>query len=129
MSTGSDEMSVFQMLSDGNIGHPGAPGTGVPARAGGASSATVTELSAATERARTPKAAAGVRRPERHEDLPPMGPFIGTPVAGIETTSNPSRPRARRVAAPVMKFPARPADNRGGDGEEDRRAVVTHLVN
>ena len=32
-STGSEEMSVFQMLSDGNIGHPGAPGSGVPAAA------------------------------------------------------------------------------------------------
>ena len=33
-STGSDEMSVFQMLSDGNTGQFAAPGTGVPARAG-----------------------------------------------------------------------------------------------
>ena len=29
--TGRLEMSVFQTLSPGNMGHPGAPGTGVPA--------------------------------------------------------------------------------------------------
>ena len=29
-STGSDEMSVFQMLSDGNIGHPARPGPASP---------------------------------------------------------------------------------------------------
>ena len=40
-STGRAEMSVFQMLSAGNMGQFAAPGTGVPASAGVWSSATV----------------------------------------------------------------------------------------
>ena len=74
MSTGSDEMSVFQMLSDGNIGHPAAPGTGVPARAGPASNATVIEKTPATDRTRTPEEASRCRPPARHDVRPRMLP-------------------------------------------------------
>src|SRR5580658_592807 len=71
-STGRDAMSVFQMLSAGNIGHPAAPGTGVPARAGPAPNATVAQKIPATDRTRTPEEASRVPRPARHHVRPLM---------------------------------------------------------
>ena len=71
-STGSDEMSVFQMLSEGNIGQPGAPGTGVPARAGPASTPTVKEETTPTARATRAEEASAARRPVRRDRLPSM---------------------------------------------------------
>jgi hypothetical protein len=44
-STGSWEMFVFHTLSAGNIGQLGAPGSGVPAAAGGVATNAVAALS------------------------------------------------------------------------------------
>src|SRR5579864_4299507 len=46
--TGSDEISVFHTLSLGNIGQAPAPGSGVPASAGGAAVETATRTGTAT---------------------------------------------------------------------------------
>ena len=79
MSTGSDEMSVFQMLSAGNIGHPAAPGTGVPALAGPASTAPVVENTVVAARRRTPHDAQRVRGTTWRDDIPRM---LGSSASG-----------------------------------------------
>ena len=53
-STGRPEMSVFQTLSEGNIGQFGAPGTGVPALAGPMSATGASPASPTTTAANTP---------------------------------------------------------------------------
>jgi hypothetical protein len=68
-STGSDEISVFHTLSDGNIGHVPAPGTGAPARAGPTLTVAVPNAVAATQRTMAPDRATRVRGPERGNHL------------------------------------------------------------
>src|SRR6202035_3191134 len=87
--TGSDEMSVFQMLSDGNIGHAPAPGTGVPARAGPASTPTVADTTVAEARSRAPHEALGGPGTTWRHDIPRMvgssapGPSAVTPAPNL----------------------------------------------
>ena len=99
----------------------GRPGTGVPARAGPASTATVAEKTSATARTRT--ARGGRRCPPT--GVPPSSPpharIIGTTVAGTETDTGPApnlgRPLAHPAPAPAgaeplaLKFSAGAADN------------------
>jgi hypothetical protein len=67
------------MFSAGNIGHPAAPGTGVPARAGPASTAPVIENTAVAARRRTPHDAHRVRGTTWRDDIPRM---LGSSASG-----------------------------------------------
>jgi hypothetical protein len=110
-STGNFEMSVFQMLSAGNMGQLGAPGTFVPpvatvtlafARAGSALAAFAAPGRAGTGRT-VGRAAAGAAAPA--SALAPAGAMAAVlhaarNASGTATASRAGRPRSGLVKAP-----------------------------
>jgi hypothetical protein len=86
-------------LSDGNIGHPPAPGTGVPARAGPAPTPTVADRTVTEVRRRAPhEALRGPGTTWRH-DIPRM---VGSSAPGLPAvTPAPNLGQMLVVIAPV----------------------------
>ncbi len=101
-----------QTLSDGNIGHPAAPGTGVPARAGPLSTVTVAVRAAATHRARAADEATGVLRPERQDHR------VRIPMSSASRPPALNRPRSRPIAGNRRSAGPRRPPGRGPPGTE-----------